>query len=720
MVEKKVVANQALSPELISLVHHIELNQLGWWDKALQQFIIAAAWINGKPFSIEENCRDMKNNFCIDIDSNKVLDQIKILLEINSLILINQDQYKISEEKLHTIESDIRNGEEADKELKEKFLTVLLKYKCKVDPEAIWLNLNKYLLYPLIRKMGAKIYEIISGNTLNLEERLDFVEFLKGYPEDERNNIKNTIIDFFNPQEFGVRKFILRQLNAYFFIEAANLKRETIKTLMKVLSSKPNFYIFVDTNFLFSLLGFHDNPSNEIAVSLSKLVEKIKNEVSIKLYILPITLEEARHKISSWCYSLKNIVPHSNLVKAALQQGGLGAVAQKFLYDSGQSEKLINAEDYFKPYLTDLISIIKQKGIELYNENLNGYSTRQDVVDDIIVTQEHRKNNFPEKANRYEAIAHDMILWHWVKDKRGLIIESPLDAKYWIITIDFLFIGFDTWKNKKSMDNLSICLHPANFFQMLQFWIPRTDEFEEAILGAFRLPFIFQEFDANSEKATIRIVESLSRFQDIKDLSVKTISNILTNQALRQKMLVKKTIEERVSLVKDEIIVQNKKIHAELMANQEKIKDLNSKVSTLEIGMVQKSSNDNNLILEIKNLEQKIKEKDLTYKNLLERIKFVAKNVVGLGILLFVMGVGLVSIFTRFIFKNQVCSIGIVSAVLIIAYLLLVSRAGKKKENIYNCIIFLKFEQFKGWLLAIPGIVIIALLVEYVKKKLWP
>jgi hypothetical protein len=36
-----------LPMELVSLVHHIELNKAGWWDVAVQQLLLAAMWISG-------------------------------------------------------------------------------------------------------------------------------------------------------------------------------------------------------------------------------------------------------------------------------------------------------------------------------------------------------------------------------------------------------------------------------------------------------------------------------------------------------------------------------------------------------------------------------------------------------------------------------------------------------------------------------------------------
>jgi hypothetical protein len=131
--------------------------------------------------------------------------------------------------------------------------------------------------------------------------------------------------------------------------------------------------------------------------------------------------------------------------------------------------------------------------VELFNEKLDDYSTRQDVVDDIHVVFKYEEKLPPAKRKSYPKVAHDMVLWHFVNDKRSAYIESPIDASDWILTVDFRLIGFDEHKQKRSGSKVPLCIHPTSLIQLLQFWVPRTKEFEEAMLGSLRLPFLFQD-----------------------------------------------------------------------------------------------------------------------------------------------------------------------------------------------------------------------------------
>ena len=41
------MAPRELSPEIVALVHHVELNKAGWWQKSLQKLIANVLWMSG-------------------------------------------------------------------------------------------------------------------------------------------------------------------------------------------------------------------------------------------------------------------------------------------------------------------------------------------------------------------------------------------------------------------------------------------------------------------------------------------------------------------------------------------------------------------------------------------------------------------------------------------------------------------------------------------------
>jgi len=108
---------------------------------------------------------------------------------------------------------------------------------------------------------------------------------------------------------------------------------------------------------------------------------------------------------------------------------------------------------------------------------------------------------------------------------------------------------------------------------MLQFWIPRNDEFESALLNAMRIPLLFRKFDTDAEVVTIRILAALGRFENISTLPRETVRAILLNEALHQKIAsepdINKQIELVGELVREALIEENRNVSERLKAATE-------------------------------------------------------------------------------------------------------------------------------------------------------
>ena len=54
------------------------------------------------------------------------------------------------------------------------------------------------------------------------------------------------------------------------------------------------------------------------------------------------------------------------------------------------------------------------------------------------------------------------------------------------------------------------------------------------------------------EKATVRILETLARFENVEALSPETVSQVLLNSELRRRMANDASVSEQIALVKPE------------------------------------------------------------------------------------------------------------------------------------------------------------------------
>jgi predicted nucleic acid-binding protein len=421
--------------------------------------------------------------------------------------------------------------------------------------------------------MGAHVFRLLTTGTQASElqqlAKNYLTRFTSNYPQDTASKLQEVVFKFLT-RDGNVRSYVLRVMNSYFYVEACGLTAKNLQKLMEMARSRPTFKVFVDTNFLFSILSLHNNPSNEAAKALMDLCGRLHESVTVRFYVTPLTLDEAKRVITSQKSFLTDIRMTPNLVRGAQVARIMSGITQRFIKACADNPSL-DAESFFHPYINDLLSIARSRGIELYNEKLDDYKTKEEVRKDISDQRSFEKDRYGSDAKSYEVLEHDIVLWHFVKGKRQSYLESPIEAEYWIVTIDYRFLAFDRYKTKNQQ--IAICIHPTALIQMLQFWVPRTDMLEEALLASLRLPLFFSEFDPEAEKVTITILQTLSRFENVEDIPADTVANILLSESLRAKMSATSQVEEQVQLIREALIEEQNRLQRELEESRGRLQE---------------------------------------------------------------------------------------------------------------------------------------------------
>lgn len=560
--------NSLLPKEAVALVQHIELNKAGWWDKAVHRIVLAAVWLEGGPASLAAIQKTLETTFRLPLSGQKLSSALTSLVSKNILVCLPNDNYRIPDQQRTIFEGEIAASENAELEAKRTFCRLVAELGDEFDPEKTWVSFDQDFLEPLIKEVGANAYRLVAGEKLAVDRSMAD-NFLRSFAPKQHQKLQTLVTSFLDPKLPEVCAHVSRVLHARFCVEASGLPENILAKLNDSVGKQIRFRMFVDTNFLFSLLELHENPSNTAAQELRELILQLKTNPHIDLVITPKTIEEAKSSISYTMGQLSGVPMGQNFTQSALHAGMSGMVV-RFLTERLRRNGKLTAEEWFEPYLNDFVPIARSKGVELFNENLDSYSLRQDVVDDINVVLKFEEERLPETRRKsYPKVAHDMVLWHFANDKRPAYVESAIDANYWILTVDYRLIGFDEHKQKRSASKVPLCIHPTTLIQLLQFWVPRTKEFEEAMLGSLRLPFLFQEFDAEAERTSLKILKGIGRFEGSEDLSRDAITNVMLNEGLRSRLATNQPDETEVALIRD-ALVEEVRLQAEAEATKAK------------------------------------------------------------------------------------------------------------------------------------------------------
>jgi hypothetical protein len=172
-----------LKEELVSLIHHIELNKVGWWDKTIQRIILGIIWSSGNRLSAKAVYNTSKNKYHINITQDIVDRMVQTSIDSDILALLPSEELKILEEPLKSFETELEQTKDVAEEAKKSFTKIVYVHCPSVTIDETWHLFNNILLMPLIKELGAKTYRFIAGRDIELKTS-SFKGFLRHFPEE--------------------------------------------------------------------------------------------------------------------------------------------------------------------------------------------------------------------------------------------------------------------------------------------------------------------------------------------------------------------------------------------------------------------------------------------------------------------------------------------------------------------------------------------------------
>lgn len=556
--------NRILPPEVVSLIHHVELNRTGWWRKAVGQVVRGLLWKVGKPVSPVEIQDAFRAELGFTVPLETIEKQLASLQTTHVVSPFPPGRHKLTEKASAEFKASMDRAEDEVTASKTLFVNAVAEKCPDLEAEYVWHQFSA-VLTQAVQVIGANTFHLLADG--RLERESDWLgDFLEHFPE-HQDPLRLVLATFFAPENKSCRSLILRLMSAHFFAEAAQLPESTIASI-EAKRKQRTLRVVLDTNFVFSILGLHDHPADEAVTSLLDIARSNHRYLDVRFFVLPHTLEEAKRSLIAKQHEVENVRVTRAIYRAS-RQSPVSSIAAKY-FAVAQNNSTLTATEYFRPYIEDLRTILQEKGINVLDAPAAIWNTNQQVIDDLN-DELAREQSYPEaKRKGYEVLLHDMVLWHVVQSRRGSETVSPLDADWWVVSIDWRFIGFDQRKRHALSQEVPVVLYPTHLVQLLQFWMPRSDDLDKSLVDSLRLPLFFHQFDPDDERATIKILEVLSRYENADDLADSTVQRILANQALRTR--IKEADEDNenvVQLVREELIEENKRTQEMLAkANQ--------------------------------------------------------------------------------------------------------------------------------------------------------
>lgn len=453
--------------------------------------------------------------------------------------------YAISSEAWSSIQKRIDEANALEEKVKRAFLDESIRKYPKLQPEQFWSALKRYLSRAF-RRHGLQAISLLDPNVDSTPEYSESLSFLLNdllddvFEPDMRQSARDAIACFFAKigQSPDRSAYILQLADGSFNYFSLVIAPDVADQLRNELN---DLTLFLDTNFLFSILDLHE--SQFIQVS-NKLIAAIKKHgFPFNLRYHEATIDETIGTIYHFGDILRSRHWSQAISRAAIRSNKISGIELK--YHHKNAETSIDVDVFLKPY-EHADELLKKKGILIYKQTGNRLQERSDLIYDYSVFLKSKK-----KVKGYEAINHDATVLDTVRQLRSNS-RSSLEAKALLLTCDYFLYKFD-WEKSRANGGMACTVLPNTFWQILRPYIPPDVDFDKAFAETFSLPE-FRTISSGTAKAASKMLSILASY---KDLPEDTAAKMLSNDLLLDRLKATESDEQANEYVESALAEEN-------------------------------------------------------------------------------------------------------------------------------------------------------------------
>ncbi len=258
--------------------------------------------------------------------------------------------------------------------------------------------------------------------------------------------------------------------------------------------------LYLDTNFLFSILNLHANVENEASKELIKLIVLNKDIIKIQFRYSELTLKELRHKKIDFINLDETLT--DSAIRAILKSDELDEFAKKYysdlLFNRAETihpTKIIDLAEITLPKAGILISRNKKQidslGDNYINEKIVEYKRYIDCINETRLEFSKKNHTFFRPHFRSDSqINHDIVLRELILNSRRSFNKDEIktfnEVKYFGLTLDGLLLKYDNQKiNSQEITNYPTFFRPSFLLNRLVKLLPiKTPDYKKAFIKA--------------------------------------------------------------------------------------------------------------------------------------------------------------------------------------------------------------------------------------------
>jgi hypothetical protein len=447
------------------------------------------------------------------------------VLEANNLVQRpTGSNYTLPMEVRAKLQDRINLSAALEDKIRQEWLHEISEKYAMPTPDQMWTALRNYLARAF-RRHGIQAAALFDPSVDIDSEQADSLsvllkESLKGTSYEQHPMARSAIASFFaSVSDYPDRATYIAQLADgafnYFSLTIAPDVAERFRQNLSPLS------LFLDTNFLFGILGLSVNSQVEVSNELLKSIAK---------HGLPFDLlyhrRTERELTGSLAFHKSVLLSRSwprSISRAATTSRYMNGI--ELMYHQQHAEIGIDVETFFRPF--------EHVDVMLQNRNISVFRPPEDRQNQ----RAHLLNEYKDwlegkrRIKPYNVIDHDTTVLDQVRQLRS-DVASSLEAGALLITCDYNLFRFD-WETSRAQGRAASTVLPNLLWQTLRPFIPSDSDFDRSFAETFALPE-FRTIGSGASAASSKLLYVLASYKDLpEETAAKMLSNDLLIDTLR-------------------------------------------------------------------------------------------------------------------------------------------------------------------------------------------
>lgn len=510
---------------LYSLAEHVQLRKDGWHDEAIKRVALCALYESTSGVEIEGLVSEVVRTLGITVGQSSVTQRLDGLLQDGSIV-DNERRLFLSQSERIRLDVERSSAESVASECRSRLERATRDHG--TTGTVTWESFVNELIVPMTNELGSRTFDLLRGLT-PVHDTTASRAFIEGFPEEEREAVRDTVAAYLDPADANVRRHLLGYLTKYTLLSAGGLSSSEVDSLVSK-AGDIELDVLIDTNVAFSMLKLHRNPMNDATLALLQLREHLGSGVSLRFHMLASTVDEAKRSLEG----ARRAAPRSSappaFEKAAEESGYLSGLLEGY-FRARNANRLLSADSYFRPYIDAFESVIAEHQISILDhEDARSIARVQERTDNWMTYEKGAG-----RGKSRDQLEHDVLAIEVVRQKRGTEKLTASSARWWIVTLDLRLQSRER-QDLAGSRRLPSTINPAELVQLVQLWVPRSAVSEQALVGAIRMPFAFYSYDPELEQSALRILTAVASIEGISGLDEGGALRVFQDATLRSQL----------------------------------------------------------------------------------------------------------------------------------------------------------------------------------------